>query len=69
MRKKEKNKTPILEVNKEKQLQAMKILMYTSSSNQGTVLISNLQEKKLVLRPSSPDATMVATKNSEDACA
>ena len=56
-------------MNKEKQPQAEEISTHTSSSDQETAPLPNPQQEAPVLRPSGPDATMVATRGSQDVSA
>ena len=53
-------------MNKERQPQVGEIPTHTSSSNQETAQISSPQKEATVLHLSSFDATMVATRGSQD---
>ena len=66
---KEKDKTPNPQVNKERQPQVGETPTHTSSSNQETAPLLSPQQEAPVLRPSGPDATMVATRGSQDVSA
>lgn len=67
--KKEKDETPNPQVNKERQPQAGETPTNTSSSNHEIALLPSSQQEAPVLRLSGLDATMVATKSSQEVSA